>query len=284
VWEVSVWDPSQISLHLLAIFSPVHVAIYFLSLPIASDLSVTGYGHSASPAAVYFTVILTQLLLSIQIIALKSWFLQQQYDHRLIHKEVLHEYDQKYVHPRLNVIKRDVAVQCGGDEMEQDDVQAYTPQFNRAGFRIFANPNYRDLTAMNPNPAQQQQQRFARNQAYYPATPFASPAPGSSAMGFSEGRSTGRRSMATSTSEAEFPSKAYSDRRETFAGEHAGYDRPFWPRMGTDGLVDWSRANSRSLSPSKARTPLKGSTIRGSSYAESLWTQLGTPVAKRRFA
>jgi hypothetical protein len=284
VWEVSVWDPSQISLHLLAIFSPVHVAIYFLSLPIASDLLVTGYGHSTSPAAVYFTVVLTQLLLSIQIITLKSWFLQQQYDHRLIHKEVLHEYDQKYVHPRLNVIKRDVAVQCGGDELEQNDVQAYTPQFNRAGFRTFANPNYRDLTVMNPNPAQQQQQRFAKSQTYYPRTPYASPAPGPSAMRFSEGRSTGKHSVATSTSEAEFPSKAYSNRRGTFAGEYPVYDQPLRPRMGTEALVDWSRANSRSLSPSKARTPLKGSTIRGSSYAESLGTQLGTPVAKRRIA
>ncbi|KAI5854293.1 hypothetical protein BZA05DRAFT_393769 [Tricharina praecox] len=286
VWEVGVWDPSPLSLHILAFLSPVHVAIYFLALPITSH-PTGGLGGSTSSAAVYFTVLLTQILLSLQIIFLKSWFVQQAWDQKVISKEVMHEYDAKYVHPRLNVIKRDVAVQCTlstqTDSGNEPEVSVYTPQFNRSGFKIYANPNYSDLTVQTPAPPP-----FARSSQNAGNTPgiFSR---GATPMQPMAGRirqpqfdrALANTSRRTAAADEDRERENRSRRRETTA--HAGYDQPA-RRMGTEGMVDWSRQNSRGLSPSKMSTPLKkGSSIRGSTYAESLGTPLGTPVRRRQF-
>lgn len=320
VWEVGVWDPSPLSLHLFAIFSPVHVAIYFLSLPVRSGPALRSGSPlleigTQSSAAVYFTVILTQILLSVQIICLKSWFVQQAHDLRIISKEVMHEYDQKYVHPRLNVIKRDVAIQCSTGTSTDFDVQIYTPTFNRAGFKTFANPNYAELTMQTPV-MQTGMGHLARSTGF-PSTPnttqFQQPMPVRRLqfnVGESRATSNRRSTMSSSSSSTSAPTSTDEDigrrikRESSYGGRegiHSGYDQtvrrtttqsvdptayeqPRQPRMGTEGLVDWSRNNSRGLSPSKMSTPLrKGSTIRGSTYAESLGTPLGTPVRRRQF-
>jgi hypothetical protein len=323
VWEVGVWDPSPLSLHLFAIFSPVHVAIYFLSLPVASGpvhgSPILGYESSGTnSAAVYFTVILTQILLSVQIICLKSWFVQQAADFRIISKEVMHEYDQKYVHPRLNVIKRDVAVQCSmgvSTATSTSDVQVYTPNFNRSGFRTFANPNYAELTKQQP-PVASPSTQLGGYRVGTPATPFPVP-PVVRRPQFDRvniGDNARRASVSVSSSFAStLPDEnADEDRRiravsrnrerQRYSGtggydqsvrratqveeptprRNEGYDQPR-QRMGTEGLVDWSRNNSRGLSPSKGTPLKKGSSIRGSTYAESLGTPLGTPVRRRHF-
>ena len=66
-------------------------------------------------------------------------------DRAVVQREVLREYDSKYVHPRLSTLKRDVATQTMDDHFEAS-VEVYTPQFNRQGFVTHANPNYSEYT------------------------------------------------------------------------------------------------------------------------------------------
>ena len=285
VWEIGVWDPTPLSLHLFALFSPVHVAIYFLSLPLNSMVAgspIVGYEGSTSPTAVYFTVIMSQVLLSLQIIFIKSSFIQQRQDHKVIGSQVMHEYDQKYVHPRLNVIKRDVAIQCDSPG-DSDDVEVYTPQFNRVGFKTYANPSYSSFTTQRQPSGLGNASRPVTRESSFSSTPSASRTGTPLQMQrirqpmFDRANGSGRTPLDNAG--------GVRGRERYFGGgsgsENAGYDQPtrrMGMGMGTDGLVDWSRQNSRGLSPSKMSTPLKkGSTIRGSTYAESLGTPLGTP-------
>lgn len=91
-------------------------------------------------------------LLSAQLYLLQSNFSQQSKDSSIIHKEVLNEYDAKFVHPMSQPLMRDVGTQVTSaalGEMQEDDeeneesVDTYTPTFiiNR-GFRTRPNPNY----------------------------------------------------------------------------------------------------------------------------------------------
>jgi hypothetical protein len=79
----------------------------------------------------------------------------------IIHKEVLNEYDIKYVHPRLNPPVRDVGTQYvasdQGIDSEENEVVTYTPTtILRRGFRTNPNPNYAKFlpqgTVSLPNP------------------------------------------------------------------------------------------------------------------------------------
>jgi len=67
-------------------------------------------------------------------------------DRAVVQREVLREYDSKYVHPRLNILKRDVATQTMDDHFEAS-VDVYTPQFNRQGFVTHPNPSYSGYTS-----------------------------------------------------------------------------------------------------------------------------------------
>lgn len=311
VWQVEVWDPTPMSLHLFSIFSPVHVAIYFLSLPIASNRvsrsPLIGYESGVNAATVYLTVILTQIILSLQIIFLKSQFIQQTHDHAIINKEVMHEYDAKYVHPRLNVLKRDVAVQCADDRTgERASAQVYTPQSNRAGFKTYANPNYAELTMQSQLPPGSATRSpglggFSGHSGFAPASSTPSMPPqrikGPRFETVRRNRSSSDWGSLSSTAGTQTfqngndsldTTERLRERRRERERERTNGDIDYEPhltsrlRMGTEGLVDWSRQNSRSLTPSKMTTPLtRGSTIRGSTYAESLGTPLGTPIRRR---
>ncbi|KMU84170.1 hypothetical protein CIHG_01956 [Coccidioides immitis H538.4] len=57
------------------------------------------------------TTIFLATLFTVQLSTLSSSFTQQSKDSMLIHKEVLNEYDIKYVHPRTQPLMRDVATQ-----------------------------------------------------------------------------------------------------------------------------------------------------------------------------
>jgi hypothetical protein len=81
---------------------------------------------------------------------LSSSFTQQAKDSALVHKEVLKEYDTKYVHPRTQPLMRDVGTQFSdsdatqpGSESKANQVDTFTPTFviNR-GFKTSPNPNY----------------------------------------------------------------------------------------------------------------------------------------------
>ncbi|KAI9824042.1 MAG: hypothetical protein M1832_002110 [Thelocarpon impressellum] len=146
VWEVAVWDPVPLSLRLFCLFSPGHVLVYWLFLPAAS--------HDPRPSTTVLTAVVMGALLSAQMMILQSNYSQQTKDTAVIHKEVLHEYDVKYVHPRTTVPVRDVGTQYGArDGAPTNSVDTYTPTtIVNKGFKTNPNPNYADH--INPHGAQ----------------------------------------------------------------------------------------------------------------------------------
>lgn len=136
VWELAVWDPLPVCLRLFCLFSPGHVLVYWLFLPTLSS--------DPRPSMTVFTTLLLELLLSSQLILLQSTFSQQEKDSAIISKEVMSEYDIKYVHPRLNPLARDVGTQFSGPDSERaDDVETYTPTvIIKREYRTNPNPNY----------------------------------------------------------------------------------------------------------------------------------------------
>ena len=145
VWQIAVWDPTPISLRMFCLFSPGHILVYWLFLPAASS--------DPRPSTTVMTTIVLAGLLSAQLLLLQSSFLQQSKDETTIHREVMNEYDTKYVHPRTQPQMRDVGTQYCNPEMntdgtpqfenENDSVDVYAPTFiiNRR-FHTRPNPNY----------------------------------------------------------------------------------------------------------------------------------------------
>lgn len=146
VWEVAVWDPLPISLRLFCYFSPGHVLIYWLFLPtLPSD---------PRPSVTIVTAMFLALLLSAQLSLLQSNYSTQIKDTAFISKEVLHEYDTKYVRPRTQHLYRDVGTQfseqasySSARDEQYNKVEVYTPMvvINR-GFNTHPNPNYSQHT------------------------------------------------------------------------------------------------------------------------------------------
>lgn len=126
-------------------FSPGHVLVYWLFLPTAPQ--------DSRPSRTVITTMLLTVLLSAQLILLQFSFAQQSKDNSIIHKEVLNEYDTKYVHPRTRPEVRDVGTQFstptrvleGSTQYANYDrsVDTYSPTIivNR-GFHSRPNPNY----------------------------------------------------------------------------------------------------------------------------------------------
>lgn len=146
VWEVAVWDPLPISLRLFCYFSPGHVLLYWLFFPTLSS--------DPRPSVTVATAIFLALLLSLQLTFLQSSYSTQIKDTSYISKEVLHEYDTKYVKPRTQPLYRDVGTQFSEQasysstrDEQYNKVDVYTPMvvINR-GFRPNPNPNYSQHT------------------------------------------------------------------------------------------------------------------------------------------
>ena len=145
VWELSVWDPTPFSLRMFCLFSPIHILVYWLCLPTLLQ--------DPRPSTTVLTTLALAGLLSIELTLLQSHFSQQSKDSSVIHKEVLNEYDTKYVHPRTQRPMRDVGTQfsysgttmdnVNGDMDGIDNVDTYSPAIiiNR-GFHTEPNPNY----------------------------------------------------------------------------------------------------------------------------------------------
>lgn len=96
------------------------------------------------PSVTVVVTVLLALLLSVQLHWLQAGFSQQAKDQAVISKEVLHEYDTKFVHPSLNKPVRDVGIQTpekGNRAVKEVDI--YTPAtiINR-GFHTNPNPAY----------------------------------------------------------------------------------------------------------------------------------------------
>jgi Protein of unknown function (DUF2418) len=185
VWEVAVWDPLPVCLRLFCYFSPGHVLVYWLFLPTSPA--------DPRPSITIVTAMVVAILLSVQLSLLQSNFSQQEKDLALISKEVLHEYDTKFVHPRMQLLYRDVGTQFTEHasynsmrDSKYNVVETYTPMviINR-GFKPNPNPNYSDHT--DPDGASHQQS-IARAQ---PTTPsFISRAPGLRTPAYSQDSSS----------------------------------------------------------------------------------------------
>ena len=166
VWEVAVWDPLPVCLRLFCYFSPGHVLVYWLFLPTSPS--------DPRPSMTIVTSMVVAILLSIQLSLLQSNFSQQEKDSALISREVLHEYDTKFVHPRTQTLYRDVGTQFTEQasynstrDSKYNVVETYTPMviINR-GFKPNPNPNYSDHT--DPD-GMSYRQGTARTQATTPS-------------------------------------------------------------------------------------------------------------------
>ncbi|KAI2624269.1 hypothetical protein GGR54DRAFT_568592 [Hypoxylon sp. NC1633] len=138
VWEISVWDPLPVCLQIFCLFSPGHVLVYMMFLPLAP--------LDTRPSVTVFNCVVLQLILSGQLLLFQSRFTQQNKDTAIIQKEVMHEYDTKFVHPNLYPTVRDAATQLSQNESGDDLDEAFevgmpTVQLKR-GFRTRPNPNY----------------------------------------------------------------------------------------------------------------------------------------------
>lgn len=111
--------------------------MYMLALPIAP--------MDARPSVTVFKCIVEQTALSIMLLTLEAKFAQQNKDSAHVQREVMREYDIKYVHPRLHPVVRDVGIQCGDEEgdLDADIVELGTPStLIKRPFKTNPNPNY----------------------------------------------------------------------------------------------------------------------------------------------
>ncbi|KAG7122694.1 hypothetical protein HYQ44_003592 [Verticillium longisporum] len=66
VWELAVWDPLPVSLQLFSLFSPGHVLVYMLFLPLEN--------LDPRPSVTVFNCLALQVILSVQMLLLQSRF------------------------------------------------------------------------------------------------------------------------------------------------------------------------------------------------------------------
>lgn len=173
VWELSVWDPLPVSLRLFCLFSPGHVLIYLVFLPLAP--------LDPRPSMTIFNTILMQLLLSCQMVFVVSRFTQQARDNSIIQKEVMHEYDTKFVHPLLHPVVRDVGIQATDDVPGtfNDVVEIGTPTtLIRRTFKTNGNPHIEtneNVTSTATNTAMARPQMFTPSSAPRKSDTFITP-------------------------------------------------------------------------------------------------------------
>lgn len=219
VWEISMWDPLPASLRLFCLFSPGHILVYMMFLPLAP--------LDARPSITVFNCLVLQILLSVQLLVLQSRFSQQSKDAYVVQREVMHEYDTKVVHPLKYPTVRDVGTQFARDDFGVDTefVEVNTPTVQlRKGYKTHPNPNYikhidpdstgsnRMKTAMNagmnpgiftPPVASRHIGQFGnselRNRAMSAAKPARRSTPGPTPLRESLGRSVATTSTGTSS-------------------------------------------------------------------------------------
>ncbi|KAJ4291693.1 hypothetical protein N0V90_009588 [Kalmusia sp. IMI 367209] len=149
VWEISVWDPNPLCLDMFCLFSPLHVILYYLNLPVAP--------LDPQPSVKVVTTVAVGAFLSFSLWFLRSSFASQIRDNTVIQREVLHEYDNKFVHPSTQKLYRDVGIQAISKKRSRDssvgvrgssddlasEITTYTPTtiINRT-FRTNPNQNY----------------------------------------------------------------------------------------------------------------------------------------------
>ncbi|KAL2258093.1 hypothetical protein VTK26DRAFT_8738 [Humicola hyalothermophila] len=185
VWEMKVWDPYPATLRMFCLFSPGHVLIHVLFLPLPT--------LDPRPSVTVFKCILLQVIFSAQLLLVHSRFSQQSKDTAIIQKEVMHEYDVKYVHPRMHPIVRSVSTQVSISDghVDQEEVTASPPEtLIRRSFQTHPNPNY--VKHVDPDAVHQPQARPTTTMSPLvrgvmspgPFAPSAQPASSSSSSSF----------------------------------------------------------------------------------------------------
>lgn len=156
VWEMKVWDPYPATLRMFCLFSPGHVLIHMLFLPLPN--------LDPRPSVTVFKCSLLQVILSAQLLLMHARFSQQSKDTAIIQKEVMHEYDVKYVHPRLHPVVREVSTQVSINDgkIDEEEITIGTPAtMIQRSFQTHPNPNYsryvdpdagQTRTTMSPQP------------------------------------------------------------------------------------------------------------------------------------
>lgn len=142
VWELSIWDPLPVSLRLFCLFGPGNVLVYVIFLPLAP--------LDPRPSVTVFNTILLQAVISLPLLAFSTLFAQQAKDTAIIQKEVMREYDTKFVHPQLHPVVRDVGTQFSETQPPEfkEFVQTGTPNTQiRRTFHTQSNPYTRPTEA-----------------------------------------------------------------------------------------------------------------------------------------
>lgn len=265
VWELSVWDPLPISLRMFCFFSPGHILVYLVFLPLAT--------LDPRPSMTVFNTLVMQIVLSGQLLFLCTRFSQQAQDSAILQKEVMHEYDTKFVHPMMHPVVRDVGVQASddaGDETAEVEVGTPTTLIRRT-FRTNGNPhieggepttthaNVMKPQLFTPTPGPRRSEVFVT-----PATGFRSPA--------------ARSSLPASASTNSIP---YTSTGTNFGGHLSAYTQTNSPLKKTISMNDItsqeqpSPRNSREMAAYEQRnrhhpsSPLKQAEARHHARASS---------------
>ena len=267
VWELAVWDPTPLALRMFCLLSPGHVLVYWLFLPTAVQ--------DPRPSTTVVTTIVLAGLLSAQLMMLQKSFSQQSKDTSVIHKEVLNEYDTKYVHPRTQPHMRDIGTQYSSSgtsmherEADENTVETYRPTIIlKRSFQTNPNPNY--IKHVDPDAFPQRATSPAKDLSTSMAPPLQTPA------------------HLRDTSSPIRPRTAIRQpqfRHQTSDGGNLGvYSHANSPlrKAASTNFADVHRQGERSSSPVKREgSPLKRSSVPGGANGIR-WTHLqGTPARR----
>ncbi|THH27507.1 hypothetical protein EUX98_g6696 [Antrodiella citrinella] len=121
VQQLEVWTPGELEMALFAIYSPVHSLLW---------MALTG-GN-------WMLIGLIMGVVGMQTQALTRSYEALLKDRNILAKEVMHEYDEKFVYPRINPIRKDASVMTHQAEMVNiwEDTHNHTPRRQSRNFGI----------------------------------------------------------------------------------------------------------------------------------------------------
>ncbi|ABN65846.2 predicted protein [Scheffersomyces stipitis CBS 6054] len=123
IWQLNVWDPSKFSLYVFMTLNPVNLLLIHNLTSIASTSSMLfGIGSIASISATFYFVI--------------SRFLDLINDKQILYQEMFQEYNNKFVKPKTNILKKDLMIDATQGPYESEvlvDINPYL--FNKS--RLF---------------------------------------------------------------------------------------------------------------------------------------------------
>ncbi|OSD08643.1 hypothetical protein PYCCODRAFT_1401245 [Trametes coccinea BRFM310] len=100
VQQLEVWTPGELEMALFGTYSPVHGLLWM-----------------ATTSANWMMMFLVMFAVGVQTRALSRSYEALLKDKAIIAAEVLHEYDEKFVYPRVNPVRKDAAVMTHESEM-----------------------------------------------------------------------------------------------------------------------------------------------------------------------